>query len=512
MSASSDDWEGYYIKLVNYYKNNFTSNNNFIKLNKYLDYSIYNVYYSDSTGKLELSRREFYLILYGYFNKLSIYKQYTYYNEEFSTFNEYLEVFMNTRGFYDYVKAKWIDKLSDEVVNIIKQGKPLLNSLYNLYKGKDKDIEVPYLKEQLKEASNKQIAEVIYMKENECSNDDIHLYIEKYLKSEKCTPSMYFNKDKDYSKYWSISEFLKLNDLELEFKNLYKLKQAGCTDEDIQFVIDNKLDMSSGYPIQKFLIDVYKEYGASNIKYCSITSIASNDDGNNNIINNYTYAKSTFKDKIKCIGYYISYEKRPVISEHLVKYIDNFDDDIFLKIIQTRIPAFIDFCLKMSTITTDYEILKDMYNKINPNTVIKFNQKDEKVTKDVVVKFCKDAKIEVPKELFEDQVDVAIEKSVDYFGSSKNFKPIKYDEETIYVDIIGNKNLKGSHILTFNKEDDGYEYIFEIAHENDTLNYTSKITTKKDVIDSINKSISLIENVDEYKEYVEELQEMLKTI
>jgi len=54
--------------------------------------------------------------------------------------------------------------------------------------------------------------------------------------------------------------------------------------------------------------------------------------------------------------------------------------------------------------------------------------------------------------------------------------------------------------------------IFEIAHKEDTLTYTSKITTKKDVTEAINKSIALIENIDEYKEYTEELQEMLKSI
>lgn len=168
----------------------------------------------------------------------------------------------------------------------------------------------------------------------------------------------------------------------------------------------------------------------------------------------------------------------------------------------------------MSAITTNFNILKNMFNEVSNNSIIEtFTNKDEKVTKDVVIKFCKNAKIDVPKELFEDQAETFIEKSVDYFGSSKNFKPIKYDEETVYVDIIGNKALKGNHIITFNKEDDDtYEYIFEITHEEETLTYSAKITTKKDIIDCINKSIALIENIDEYYNYVEELQELLKTI
>ena len=56
----------------------------------------------------------------------------------------------------------------------------------------------------------------------------------------------------------------------------------------------------------------------------------------------------------------------------------------------------------------------------------------------------------IPEDLFKDQAELAIGKSVDYLGSSKNFKPIQYDDETIYIDIIGNKELKGSHIITFN--------------------------------------------------------------
>ena len=173
----------------------------------------------------------------------------------------------------------------------------------------------------------------------------------------------------------------------------------------------------------------------------------------------------------------------------------------------------------MSTMTTNVDEITELYNKIhksNESKVEEFNDIDEKITTDVIVKFCKKNDVDIPdfvKDLIPESIDTTIEKSVEYFDSSKNFKPIKYDDETIYVDIIGNKALKGSHIITFNKEeDDDYEYIFEIAHEDDTLTYSAKIATKKDVKDCITKSIALIENIDEYNEYVEELQNLLKTI
>ena len=506
-------------EVCQYYKYNFTINTPFIKL---FDYKDFNVCYFKN-DKNDIKYDFFETIVRNYFDDHCIFISesediYIKYKEEFSTFDEYLEVFMNTNGFEDYIRAKWIDKVSDKTLNDIKQGNSL-DILCNLYKTeKDQKIEIPYLKEMLKDIDYTQLKEVICMKENQCSNDEIHLYIENYLSKGTCKPSMYFNKDNNYNKYWNIVEFLKLNELNdnyFNFDKLYRLKEAGCTEEDIQFVIDNKLKISASL-IQKELIDLYKDYGASNLQYVINTNryITYTNDETKIIIENYNYAKSIFKDKVKCIGYYINCDKLPRISEHLIKYIDNFSDDVLFNIIHTNDTHFIHFCLKMSTITTNFNILNNMFNEVSNNSVIEtFTNKDEKVTKDVVIKFCKNAKIDVPKELFEDQAEIFIEKSVDYFGSSKNFKPIKYDEETIYVDIIGNKALKGNHIITFNKEDDDtYEYIFEIAHEEETLTYSAKITTKKDIIDCINKSIALIENIDEYYNYVEELQELLKTI
>ena len=503
-------WTDYAEKLYNCYKNDFTSNNNFIKLYEYMN----RIYYLDSKNIIDNS--SFSCILMYYFDDRCI-NNYGYvkrlYSQEFSSFDEYLEVFMNTDGFRNYIKAKWIDKVSEEDLNFIKQGKSYLDMLFDLYKTKkDKETEIPYLEEHLKFAAYDQIHEVICMKENKCSNDEIHFYIENYLSKTNCLPSMYFDKDKDYSKYWNISEFLKINDSDMNLDYLYIIK-SNCSDEDEQFIIDNKLRLYSGYySIQKDLINMFKDYGASNIQYAYETYISHSEEVTKKIIENYNYAKSIFKDKVKCIGYYIS-EDRYKISEHLVKYIDNFDDDTLRYILGKGCLQRIEFCLKMSVITTDYNILINMYDDAEIKPYIDtFNEKDEKVTKDVVIQLSKDAKFSIPEDLFKDQAELAIGKSVDYFGSSKNFKPIQYDDETIYIDIIGNKELKGSHIITFNKEDDNYEYIFEIAHKDDTLNYSAKISTKKDVKDCISKSIALIENIDEYSEYVTELQDLLKSI
>lgn len=497
--------------LYNYYNNSFSSNSLFMRaINSNLNIYFYN---TSETPHWQFSDIRYLISYYfndGYircgFNAIK-------YKEEFSSFNEYLEVFMNTNGFKDYIQAKWIDKLSKKEINNIKQGISPLQSLLDLYKTKkDKETEIPYLEEHLKDATNKQIVEVIRMKENKCSNDEIHLYIEKYLSSTKCLPSMYFNNDNNYSKYWNISAFLHINDQDLTLDDMYRLKEADFSDEDIQFVVDN--DITINYkPVQKQLVEVYKDYGAVNLQFCYCSNyVTRNEENTQIIVSNYNYAKSVFKNKVKCIGYYISYDDRYRIPKNLVQYIDNFDDDNLYEILKYE-DNHIMFYLKLSTISTDFKTLKSII--WNQNNIEKFNQEteNEKVTKDVVVKFCKDNDIELPSDLFEDQVEVSIEKSVEYFGSSKNFKPIKYDDETTYIDIIGNKALKGSHVITFNKEEDeSYEYIFEIAHKEDNLTYSSKITTKKDVKDAITKSIALIENIEEYKEYADELQEMLKSI
>lgn len=326
-------------KVYQYYKYNFTVNTPFIKL---FDYENYNIrYFNNGIYYIPFTK-----LLQEYFeNKLIFISEDTNikYKEEFSTFDEYLEVFMNTHGFEDYIKAKWIDKVSDKTLNDIKQGN-LLDILCNLYKTeKDQKIEVPYLKEMLKDSGYTQLKEVICMKENQCSNDEIHLYIEKYLSKGKCKPSMYFNKDSNYNKYWNIVEFLKLNDNDLDFYKLYRLKKAGCTEEDIQFVIDNKLKINPT-PIQKELIDLYKNYGASNLQYIYHCITFSNDE-TKIIIENYNYAKSIFKDKVRCICCYIRCYESPRISEHLIKYIDNFSDNVLFNIIDPLDINFIHFCL-----------------------------------------------------------------------------------------------------------------------------------------------------------------------
>ena len=431
------------------------------------------------------------------------------YKDEFPTLDEFCTVCADTNGFKDYVQAKYIDKVSDEELNLIKQGKSTLEILYSLYKTKkDKETEIPYLEEHLKDATAKQINEVICMKKNKCSNDEIHLFIEKYLSCTKCLPTMYYNND--YNKYFSsISEFLQLNDIDnMKLDDIVRLKEAKCTDEEIQYCCTHNIGVGSD-PVQRELLSIIMKNNWSSFY------ITETDDITKITIDNYNFAVANFKNKPKSIERIVAKNYSIEIKPHLLKYIDNFDDDTFSKIIDNDYEShFINFCLKMSSISIDYKILRKMYDDIDTNKEIDdFADVDEKVTKDVVIKFCKKAKIDVPKDLFEDQIENVIEKSVDYFGSSKNFKPIQYDDETIYVDIVGNKELKGNHIITFNKEENNdYEYIFEIAHKEDTLTYTSKIATKKDVTEAINKSIALIENIDEYKEYVEELQEMLKSI
>lgn len=505
--------------VFNYYKNNFTYNNKLINLN--LDFKLYSVSInSDKSLKLYARKSEYLLDIYFYKH---IFSDITTFTSEFPDLDEYLDIYSKTQGFKTYCQAKWIDKTSDDVIELVKNGYSYglarLLQLYNAEKEKD---EINYLSEELLDVTDKQIEEIICMKENKCSDDDIHYFIDNYLDKTAAKPTDFFDNTKEFNfnKYWSIIEYLDLNKKYETFEDievLARLKDAKCTNKEIQFVMENVNEFYIGdSPIQKDLINIFMDYGIANIKYAACDNITASEELKKDMITDYNYAKSTFKNKVKCVGYFIN-DRQLRISEHLVKYIDNFDDDTFLKIIKESI-IFTEFCLKMSTITTDFKALKEMYDSLHQNYSIieEFNQKDEKVTADVVIKFCKDTKIDIPdviKDQLPEDMDVIVEKSVDYFTNSKNFKPIKYDEETTYIDIVGNKNLKGNHIITFNKEDDSsYEYIFEIKHKDDILTYTAKITTNKDVKEAIKKSIALIENIDEYTVYVEELQSMLDTI
>ena len=421
------------------------------------------------------------------------------------TLEEYLDLYVSTKGFEEYCKAI-VDNSSDDVLNMTKQGYSyLLSKLLILYKTKkDKETEIPYLTEQLKDATDNQIKEVICMKENKCSNDEIHYFIEKYLSKitddTTIKPTTYYN-DGDYSKYFTITQYLDCLKFDIDISNLLKFKQANCTDEEFEFVLNNinKIIFDDD-PVQRELIQLCMNIGVNNFK--DKYYITGNSEYKDKKIQKYNDVKSAFKNKPK----------------------DNFDDETLCKILNKSLSSsdelYLNFALQMSTMTTNVDEITELYNKIhksNESKVEEFNDIDEKITTDVIVKFCKKNDVDVPdfvKDLIPESIDTTIEKSVEYFDSSKNFKPIKYDDETIYVDIIGNKALKGSHIITFNKEenDDDYEYIFEIAHEDDTLTYSAKIATKKDVKECITKSIALIENIDEYNEYVEELQNLLKTI
>lgn len=502
LSYYTNDKNGYITKFYEDFNYNFTKSNIYIKI---ID-----------LGKYHDEYEEFYIVKAWYDKNIisgSVpwYKELKLMAQKYSSLKEYLNAYVNTNKFD---KINDLIRLDKNVIDYnIKGYSYELSQLFALYTSKqDKETEISYLDEHLKDAPNEQINEVLCMKKNKCSNDEIHLYIEKYLSCTTALPTMYYIKDYDYNKdFSSISEFLQLNKFDdMKLDDVIRLKEAKCTDEEIQYCCTHNIKLNSYIQvIQRELLNIVMKNNWDNLY------ITLDNDMTKTTIDNYNFAVANFKNKPKSIKQAFCRTGRIIIKPYLIKYIDNFDDDTFSKLL-SHTSDCINFYLKMSSITTDYNTLKNIYESVKniPSTIIEnFNDIDEKVTKDVIIKFYKDAKIDMPKGLFDDQVESVIEKSVEYFGSSKNFKPIQYDDETIYVDIIGNKELKGSHIITFNKEEnDNYEYIFEIAHKEDTLTYTSKITTKKDVTEAINKSIALIENIDEYKEYTEELQEMLKSI
>jgi hypothetical protein len=201
--------------------------------------------------------------------------------------------------------------------------------------------------------------------------------------------------------------------------------------------------------------------------------------------------------------------------------------------------AFIIFALKLSILTTNVNEIFSLYNKLfRDSEADRFAEDTYKkvtagaITADVIIKFCKMKKIDIPDFVkdalpeYIESIDDTIERLVDYLESSKRFA-LKYDDETIHIIAVLRNNAprsshmvimeddsirKGCRIITLHKEDDdNYEYIFKIDHEDDErLTYSAKITTEKDVVDCINKSITLIEGINEYYVIVEELQELLE--
>lgn len=394
-----------------------------------------------------------------------------------------------------------------------------LISLYTTKK--DKEVEIPYLEEHLKDANEDIISDIILLKKNKESNDTIHYCIENY--NNEFNPTIYY--EDDYTKQYTFIEFLDLSKIFntiLQFRIYSALKSEGATKDELQYYIDHKnkfKDKSYYSTLQLSMLKIYIEVG---LDLCECKRVNLTSAEWERINNNYNYAKINFKNKPKCIGNYVSTEDKICnINKELLSNITNFTDDEFYDVLNrscvyNRVD-WINFCLKMSNICTDYDVLYALYgqaNNYNKKEKLKtFIEDDEKVTNDVFIKFCKDFKIDnetikginllIPSEEFVQNI------VVDSFNNSKNFKAIKYDEDNIFIDIINNKELLGTHVIKFSKDDSDYMYIFEIRHADDTLKYEAKIATNKDVKQAIQKSIELIDGIDEYQEYVSELQEML---
>lgn len=92
---------------------------------------------------------------------------------------------------------------------------------------------------------------------------------------------------------------------------------------------------------------------------------------------------------------------------------------------------------------------------------------------------------------------------VDKLNNSNNFKIVEYDENHIFIDTIKSPR---NHIFSFIKEDDFYTCKFSIEN----INYTTyMLLTKDDVVKVIKNSLDLIESIDKYKNYYNELKDLI---
>ena len=437
------------------------------------------------------------------------------------SWEDFIEVMSKDNG-QSYLQALLDGKDPKLLTKYVKYPDNFLDLISLYTTKKDKEVEIPYLEEHLKDADEDMISDIILLKKNKESNDTIHYCIENY--NSEFNPTIYY--DDDYTKQYTFIEFLDLSktfNTILQFRIYSTLKSQGATKDELQYYIDHKnefKDKSHYYnTLQLSMLKIYIEVGLD-LCECKCVNLTSAEW--ERMVNNYNYAKTNFKNKPKCIGYYVSTEDKVCnINKELLSNITNFTDDEFYDVF-TRSCVYTDvnwinFCLKMSNICTDYSVLYALYDRAhNYNKKEKletFIEDNEKVTNDIFIKFCKDFKIDketiksinllIPSEEFVQNV------VIDSFNNSKNFKAIKYDEDNIFIDIINNKELLGTHVIKFSKDDSDYMYIFEIRHADDTLKYEAKIATSKDVKQAIQKSIELIDGIDEYQEYVSELQEML---
>ena len=512
-------------KAIAYYNYTFTANNaliKFIKLNKdFTGYSRSSSYDSDNLIRAWFDHRT------NYSDDSEISKLVEF-AKLFDTLDDLLMVFINnTRYFNLYNISREFNK---QDAPFLKDGcSQALCKLLALYTTKkDIETEIPYLKENLKDFTESNIGNIAGLKKAGCSNADIHYAIENYKDNiignylRTHYMSNYFYSFCSYKKFVTYYEYF-----DGSCRPLYcylSLKKQGATSGQLDFFTNNKDHLDFSYincePNLKFL-ELLQQAGipdGNEINICIDDSIYEE------YVKNYKYAMHNFKDKPKCIGLYLTnLDVCTNINKKLILYIEKFDDDNFYSILngncdEERKKIFIEFCLKMCDISTNYTTLYRLFDNAydnSKNKVKAFVEVEEKVTKDVIVSFCKACKVDssvsasiIPvssEEFVQDKI-------ITSFNNSKNFKAIQYDSDNVFVDIIGNKKLLGTHVIKFSKDDSEYKYIFEIKHEDDVLNYEAKIATSTDVKQAIQKSIDLIAGIKEYQEYVEELENLLKNV
>ena len=441
----------------------------------------------------------------------------TYYNhtwQEMFSWDEFYAMYEKDRC-KSFINAIANDKDTDVVLKYYNYAENFVDLIKLYTTKKDKETEIPYLEENLKDADEQKIKNIIYLKAKlKVTNEDIHYYIENYTGN--FTPQIY---KVHFSEYMKFTEFVdlskKFNDVDCAIV-YFKFKLQGATKDELQYFIDNSSKLSyntnTTNTVRLAILRIIIKIGIDNV-YSN--SIYFNDSDYINYLKNYNYAVTNFKNKPKCIGYYCGnlYKENTDINKNLLSNIEKFTDDSFYDILRRTI-QFINFCLKMADISTDYKTLADLYEKIDDNYKLhEFVDKDEKVTKDVIIRFLKNCKVDssILATVIPVPVDEFIQDTVtDSFNNSKNFKAIPYDENHLFIDIINNPELIGIHVIKFSKlDEETFKYIFEINQE-DNLSYSTDIKTKHDVINAINKSIDIISSRSEYSIYIEELQDILK--
>jgi hypothetical protein len=172
---------------------------------------------------------------------------------------------------------------------------------------------------------------------------------------------------------------------------------------------------------------------------------------------------------------------------------------------------------KVGTITRTKYTINQLRNK-NMKAVSASDNGLEEYTKGLISYITSSDKVEYKKKR-EECFNVIDKDFIVSFDATKTFKADRLSNNDLVIyskaDFSNDKSDGSSKkIITLSRENpsDDYKYLFSINTDEETLRYAKKIGTKADLRKALTNSVMMIEDIAEFKQYVNDLNEVIDSL